>query len=82
MHCKAMKTLWRFIEGDDVDFVKAAESAVAKQKFLLNRMMQKKIPDEWDDDKEEENETLVTVTWISHVTLIRVWFSRVFSHYL
>ena len=67
-----MKTLWRFIEKADMDFVKAAESAVAKRKFLLNRLMQKKpLSDEWDDDKEEENDTLLPKTWISHVTLIR-----------
>ena len=34
-----MKTLRRFIEEDDMDFDEAAESAVAKRKFLLNRLM-------------------------------------------
>ena len=58
-----MKTLPRFIEKDDMDFVEAAESAVAKRKFLINRVMKKKpLPDESDDDKEEENDILVTET--------------------
>ena len=47
-----MKTLRRFIEEDDVEFNEANESAVAKRKFLLNRLMKKKLlPD--DDDEEE-----------------------------
>ena len=38
-----------------MDFVEAAKSAVAKQKFLINRVMEKKpLPDESDDDKEEK----------------------------
>jgi len=50
-----MKTLRRFIEEDDMDFDKAAQSAVEKRKFLLNRVMQKKLlPDETDDDEEAE----------------------------
>ena len=56
-----MKTLRRFIDEDDMDFNEAAESAVAKRKFLINRVMKKKpLPDEMDDDKEEENDILVT----------------------
>ena len=39
IHHKVMKTLRRFIEEDDMDFDEAAESAVAKRKFLLNRLM-------------------------------------------
>ena len=50
-----MKTLPRFIEEDDMDFDEAAELAVAKRKFLLNRLMKKNLlPD--DDDEEEETE--------------------------
>ena len=50
-----------------MDFDKASESAVAKGKFLINRVMQKKpLPDESDDDKEkektEENDILVSGT--------------------
>ena len=70
-----MKTLRRFIDEDDMDFNEAAESAVAKRKFLINRVMKKKpLPDEMDDDKEEENDILVTEPWINHVTLIRICF--------
>ena len=58
-----MKTLGRFIEKDDMDFDEAAKSAVAKRKFLINRVMKKKpLPDESDEDKEEENDILVTET--------------------
>ena len=58
-----MKTLRRFIEEDDMDFDKVAESAVAKRKFLINRVMKKKpLPEESDDNKEEENDILVTET--------------------
>ena len=47
IHRKVMKTLRRFIEEDDMDFDEAAESAVAKRKFLLNRLMKKKLlPDD------------------------------------
>ena len=46
-----MKTLRRFIEEDDMDFHEAAELAVAKQIFLLNRLMQKKLLPE-DNDEE------------------------------
>ena len=41
IHRKVVKTVRRFIEVDDMDFDEAAESAVAKRKFLLNRLMQK-----------------------------------------
>ena len=46
-----------------MDFVEAAESAAAKRKFLINRVMKKKpLPHESDEDKEEENDILVTET--------------------
>ena len=46
-----------------MDFDEAAESAVAKRQFLINRVMIKKpLPDESDNDKEEENDILVTET--------------------
>ena len=35
-----------------MDFDEAPESAVAKRKFLLNRLMKKKLPP--DDDEEED----------------------------
>ena len=66
-----MKTLRRFIEEDDMDFDEAAESAVAKRKFLLNRLMKKKLlPD--DGDEEEVAEGEVVIHWTGHVILIRV----------
>ena len=34
-----MKTLWRYIEEDDMDFDEASESAVAQRKFLINRVI-------------------------------------------
>ena len=55
MHRKVVKTPRRFIEEDVTDFDEATESAVAKQIFLLNRLMQKKILPE-DNDEEEGNE--------------------------
>ena len=57
IHRKVMKTLRRFIEEDDMDFDEAAESAVAKRKFLLNRLMKKKLlPDENDEKEVAEGE--------------------------
>ena len=50
-----MKTLRRFIEEDDMDFDETAALAVEKRKFLLNRVMHKKLlPDESNDDEEAE----------------------------
>ena len=58
IHRKVLKTLRRFIEEDDMDFDEVAESAVAKRKFLLNRLMKKKLlPD--DDDEEVVAEGVV-----------------------
>ncbi|XP_078357178.1 uncharacterized protein LOC144642054 [Oculina patagonica] len=55
LHRKVMKTLHRFINEDDMDFDEAAESAVEKRKFLLNRVMTKKlVPNESDDEEGEE----------------------------
>ena len=48
-----MKTLRRLIDEEDMDFDKAAESAVEKRKFLSNRVVKEKLlPDESDDDEE------------------------------
>ena len=55
LHRKVMKTLQRFINEEEMDFDEAAELAVAKWKFLLNRVMRKQLlPDKSDDDDEEE----------------------------
>ena len=57
IHRKVKNTLHRFMNEDDMDFEEAAESAVEKRKFLLNRVMQKKpLPDESDDEEQEEVE--------------------------
>ncbi len=57
LHREVMKTLRRLINEDDMDFDEVAESAVEKRKFLLNRVMTKKLlPDEPDDDEEEEED--------------------------
>ena len=57
-----MKTLRRFIDEDDMDFDEAAESAVEKRKFLLNRLMKKKLlPVESEDDEEPEDEVKASV---------------------
>ena len=57
IHRKVMKTLRRFIEEDDMDFDETAESAVAKRKFLLNRLTKKKLlPDDDDDEEVAEGE--------------------------
>ena len=62
IHRKVMKTLERIIEEDNMDFDETAESAVEKRKFLLNRLMEKKLlPDESDDDKEAEEEVEASV---------------------
>jgi len=57
IHRKVIKTLRHFIEEDDMDFDEAAESAVAKRKFLLNRVMQKKLLPDDDDEEKVEQET-------------------------
>ena len=57
VHCKVMKTLRRFIDEDNMDFDEAKESAVEKQKFLLNRAVKEKLfPGESDNDKEAKDE--------------------------
>ena len=69
VHRKVMKTLRRFIDEDDMDFDEAAESAVEKRKFLLNRVMQEKVlPDESDDDEEAEEEVETSVSYSESAT--------------
>ena len=67
VHRKVMKTLRRFI--DDMDFDKAAESAVEKRKFLLNRVVKEKLlPAESDDDEEAEGEVEAPVSYFESTT--------------
>ena len=67
-----MKTLGRFIDEDDMNFDEAAESAVKKRKFLLNRVMQEKVlPDKSDDDeeaKEAKEEVEASVSYSESAT--------------
>ena len=59
-----MKILRRFIDGDDMDFDEAAESAVEKWKFLLNRVVKEKLlPDKSDDDEEAKEEVEASVSY-------------------
>jgi len=59
LHRKVKKTLQRFIDEDNMDFDEAAESAVEKRKFLLNRVIGRKILPENSDDEEEKEEASV-----------------------
>ena len=62
LHRKVKKTLQRFIDEDNMDFDEAAESAVEKRKFLLNRVIGRKILPENSDDEEEKEEATVWYT--------------------
>ena len=47
-----------------MDFDEAAESAVEKRKFLLNRVVKEKLlPDESDDDAETKEEVEASVSY-------------------
>ena len=48
VHNKVMKTLRRFMEEDEMDYTEAAEAAIKKRKYLLNRLF---------GDKEERKES-------------------------
>ena len=55
-----MKTLRGFMEDDEMDFAEAAESAIDKRKYLLNRLFKyedvsKESLGENDDDDETPN---------------------------
>ena len=52
-----------------MDFDEAAESAVEKRKFLLNRVMQEKLlPGESDDDEEVKEEVEASVSYSESAT--------------
>ena len=69
VHRKVMKTLRRFIDEDDMDFDEAAESAVEKSKFLLNRVVKEKLlPAESNDDEEAEEEVEAPVSYSESTT--------------
>ena len=47
VHKKVMTTLRRFMDDDGMDFADAAEAAISKRKYLLNRLI------EYEDDYKE-----------------------------
>ena len=52
-----------------MDFDEAAESALEKRKFLLNRVMQEKLlPDDSDDDEEAREEVEASVSFSESAT--------------
>ena len=70
VHRKVMRTLHRYIDEDDMGFDEAAESAVEKRKFLLNRVVKEKLlSDESDDDEEAEDEVEASVSYSVSTTL-------------
>ena len=50
-----MKTLREFIEDDDMDYMEAAEAAINKRKYLLNRLLEQ---DDLPKDTSNEDENL------------------------
>ena len=40
VHKKVMTTLRRFMDDDEMDFAEAAEAAISKRKYLLNRLIE------------------------------------------
>ena len=61
IHEEVMKTLKRFMnEEDEMDYEEAAEAAVDRRKFLLNRIFKPRpVPEEESTDEEEhEDETM------------------------
>ena len=55
VHKKVMKTLREFMEDDDMDYMEAAEAAINKRKYLLNRLFEK---DDLPKDTSNEDENL------------------------
>ena len=56
VHQEVMNTLRRFMDEESMDYEEAAEAAVDKRKFLLNRLFEKpQVPDEEEEEEEEED---------------------------
>ena len=53
VHQEVMSTLRRFMDEESMDYEEAAEAAVDKRKFLLNRLFKK--PQVTDEEEEEED---------------------------
>ena len=61
VHKKVMITLRGFMEEDDMDFAEAAEAAINKRKYLLNRLFKyedlfKESLSENDDDHDDDDD--------------------------
>ena len=55
VHQKITATLRRFMDENSLDYEEAAEAAVDKQKFLLNRVFERlQVPDE--EEKEDTSQ--------------------------
>ncbi|KAL9952830.1 hypothetical protein ACROYT_G040143 [Oculina patagonica] len=55
IHKEVMATLRRYMDDDDMDFEEAAEAAVNKRKFLLNRVFEPiEVPDELPDEEADD----------------------------
>ncbi|KAL9970138.1 hypothetical protein ACROYT_G022465 [Oculina patagonica] len=55
IHEEVMATLRRYMDDDDMDFEEAAEAAVNKRKFLLNRVFEPiEVPDESPDEEADD----------------------------
>lgn len=66
IHKEIMATLRRYMDDDDMDFEEAAEAAVDKRKFLLNRVFEPtEIPDESSNEEADDirHHPLVTMKW-------------------
>ena len=55
IHKEIMATLRRYMDDDDMDLEEAAEAAVDKRKFLLNRVFKPvQIPEDTSDQEEDD----------------------------
>ena len=66
IHKEIMATLRRYMDDDDMDFEEAAEAAVDKRKFLLNRGFEPtEVPDESSNEEADDirHHPLVTMKW-------------------
>ena len=55
VHKQVMKTLRRFMDDEEMDYAEAAEAAINKRKYLLNRVMKyEDISEETSSDNENE----------------------------
>ena len=56
VHQEVVNTLRRLMDEESMDYEEAAEAAVDKTKFLLNRLFEKpQVPDEEEEEEEEDS---------------------------